>query len=338
MQDTYRRIVLASRPSGYPKLSNFRLEVKQIPIPVPGEVLVQAHYLSLDPYMRGRMDDRPSYVPPIAIGEVIVGSIVGKVIKSNSDAFLEGDIVEGRLGWQEYGLARADTVRKVSFSDIPISTALGILGMPGLTAFFGLLEIGKPMAGDTIVISAASGAVGAVVGQIAKLNGCRVIGIVGSDEKQAYITNELGFDMGLNHRSVADMATTLKEACPEGIDVYFDNVGGPITDAVLKNIGFRARIVICGQISQYNAENQPIAPSVLRPILINQARMEGFIVTSFQAKYEEGRARMARWIREGALKYLEDVTDGIEAAPEQFIELMRGHNFGKKLIRIMNSE
>lgn len=334
MQNVNRRVVLASRPKGYPELSNFRLEEVPIEDPGPGEALVRTHYLSLDPYMRGRMSDAPSYVPPLALGEVIVGGIVGEVVRSNSDAFAVGDVVEGRLGWQEYGMARADTVRKVPFPDISMSTALGVLGMPGMTAFFGLLEIGKPVAGDTVVVSAASGAVGALVGQIAKLSGCRVVGIAGSDKKVAYITDELGFDAGINHRAAEDIGAALDDACPDGIDVYFDNVGGPITDAVVQRLGFRARVAICGQISQYNLETPPPAPSVLRPLLIKQARMEGFIVMSFQAKFEEGRARMAQWIREGKLKYREDVTDGIENAPEQFIELMRGHNFGKKLIRM----
>ena len=334
MQNINRRVVLASRPKGYPQASDFRIEEEPIRDLDPGSALVRTHYLSLDPYMRMRLSDAPSYVPPIAIGEVIVGSIVGEVVRSNTDAFAVGDIVEGRLGWQEYGMARPDTVRKVPFPDIPLSTALGILGMPGMTAYFGLLEIGRPIPGDTVVVSAASGAVGAIVGQIAKLNGCRVVGIAGSDKKVAYVIDELGFDAGINHRSTEDMGAALDAACPDGIDVYFDNVGGPITDAVMARLGFRARVVICGQISQYNLETPPQAPSVLRPLLIKQARMEGFIVGSFQAKFEEGRTRIAQWIRDGKLKYREDITDGIENAPEQFMELMRGHNFGKKLIRM----
>ncbi len=338
MQNMNRRIVLASRPKGYPELSDFELVEAPIEDPGPGEALVQAHYLSLDPYMRGRMNDVRSYVPPLAIGEVITGGIVGEVVRTNTDAFAVGDIVEGRLGWREYGMARPDNVRKVPFPDIPESTALGILGMPGLTAYFSLLEIGRPIAGDTVVVSAASGAVGAVVGQIAKLGGCGVIGIAGSDEKVAYITDDLGFDEGINHRTTEDMGAALDDACPDRIDVYFDNVGGPITDAVIPRLALRARVVICGQISQYNLESPPMAPSVLRHLLINQARMEGFIVTSFQAKFEEGRARLAQWIRDGKLKYREDVTDGIENVPEQFIELMRGHNFGKKLIRLIPQE
>lgn len=338
MQDVHRRIVLKRRPKGYPELSDFELVETPIEDPGPGEALVRAHYLSLDPYMRGRMNDARSYVPPLAIGEVIVGGVVGEVVRTNTDAFAVGDVVEGRLGWQEYGLAQPDTVRKVPFPDIPESTALGILGMPGLTAYFSFLEIGKPIPGDTVVVSAASGAVGAVVGQIAKLNGCRVVGIAGSDEKIAYIRDELGFDEGINHRTAEDMGAALDDVCPDRIDVYFDNVGGPITDAVIPRLALRARVVICGQISQYNLEQPQTAPSVLRHLLINQARMEGFIVTSFQARFEEGRARLAQWVRDGKLKYKEDITDGIENAPEQFIELMRGHNFGKKLIRLYEPE
>ena len=338
MQDVHRRIVLKRRPKGYPELSDFELVETPIEDPGPGEALVRAHYLSLDPYMRGRMNDARSYVPPLAIGEVIVGGVVGEVVRTNTDAFAVGDVVEGRLGWQEYGLARPDTVRKVPFPDIPGSTALGILGMPGLTAYFSFLEIGKPIPGDTVVVSAASGAVGAVVGQIAKLNGCRVVGIAGSDEKIAYIRDELGFDEGINHRTAEDMGAALDDVCPDRIDVYFDNVGGPITDDVIPRLALRARVVICGQISQYNLEQPQTAPSVLRHLLINQARMEGFIVTSFQTRFEEGRARLAQWVRDGKLKYKEDITDGIENAPEQFIELMRGHNFGKKLIRLYEPE
>ena len=338
MQDVHRRIVLKRRPKGYPELSDFELVETPIEDPGPGEALVRAHYLSLDPYMRGRMNDARSYVPPLAIGEVIVGGVVGEVVRTNTDAFAVGDVVEGRLGWQEYGLAQPDTVRKVLFPDIPESTALGILGMPGLTAYFSFLEIGKPIPGDTVVVSAASGAVGAVVGQIAKLNGCRVVGIAGSDEKIAYIRDELGFDEGINHRTAEDMGAALDDVCPDRIDVYFDNVGGPITDAVIPRLALRARVVICGQTSQYNLEQPQTAPSVLRHLLINQARMEGFIVTSFQARFEEGRARLAQWVRDGKLKYKEDITDGIENAPEQFIELMRGHNFGKKLIRLYDPE
>ena len=338
MQDVHRRIVLKRRPKGYPELSDFELVETPIEDPGPGEALVRAHYLSLDPYMRGRMNDARSYVLPLAIGEVIVGGVVGEVVRTNTDAFAVGDVVEGRLGWQEYGLARPDTVRKVPFPDIPGSTALGILGMPGLTAYFSFLEIGKPIPEDTVVVSAASGAVGAVVGQIAKLNGCRVVGIAGSDEKIAYIRDELGFDEGINHRTAEDMGAALDDVCPDRIDVYFDNVGGPITDAVIPRLALRARVVICGQISQYNLEQPQTALSVLRHLLINQARMEGFIVTSFQARFEEGRARLAQWVRDGKLKYKEDITDGIENAPEQFIELMRGHNFGKKLIRLYEPE
>jgi NADPH-dependent curcumin reductase CurA len=289
-----RRVVLVNRPKGYPELSDFKLVEVPIKDPGPGEALVQARYLSLDPYMRGRMNDSRSYVPPLAIGEVIVGAIVGEVIRTNTDAFAVGDIVEGRLGWQEYAMARPDTVRKIPFPDIPETTALGILGMPGLTAYFSLLEIGRPIAGDTVVISAASGAVGAIVGQIAKLTGCHVIGIAGSDDKISYIKDELQFDAAINHRATEDIGAALDEACPDRVNIYFDNVGGPITDAVIPRLALRGRVVICGQISQYNLEEQTMAPSVLRHLLINQASMEGFIVTSFSAKFEEGRARLAQ--------------------------------------------
>lgn len=334
MEETNRRIVLASRPVGYPRESDFRLEEAPIPQPQEGEVLVKALWLSLDPYMRGRMRAARSYAPSVEIGQVIVGGVVGRVVQSRTPAFQVGDIVEGNLGWQEYACADPRILRKVDPSLAPISTALGVLGMPGMTAYFGFLEVGKPRPGDTVVVSAASGAVGQVVGQIARIMGCRVVGTAGSDAKVDYIVNELGYHVGINYKT-QDVGRALDEACPEGIDVYFDNVGGPITDAVMERLATGARIVICGQISQYNLEEPEVGPRNLWALIRSQARMEGFLVYQFAGRYDEARRRIARWIREGKIKYKEDVVEGLEQAPRAFIGLMRGENFGKLLVKVV---
>ncbi|MDP6351682.1 MAG: NADP-dependent oxidoreductase [Alphaproteobacteria bacterium] len=328
-----RQVTLAARPRGVPKESDF--EVIEAPVPEPrhGEVLVRTLWLSLDPYQRGRMNDTKSYASSVRIGQPMVAGGVGRVEKSLSDAFAEGDIVEGYLGWQDYARAPGTALRKVDPELAPIQTASGVLGMPGLTAYFGLLEIGRPRPGDTVVVSAASGAVGAVVGQIAKIMGCRVVGTAGSDAKVAYITDELGFDVGINYKT-EDIGAAIAAACPSGIDVYFDNVGGAVTDAVLANLADRARVAICGQISQYNLEGSELGPRNLRFLLVHQAKMEGFLVFQFASRYEQGRRRLAQWIRDGRLKYKEHVIEGLEAAPRAFIGLMNGENFGKLLIKV----
>jgi hypothetical protein len=297
-------------------------------------VLVRGVYLSLDPYMRGRMNDAPSYAPPVGLGEVMVGGVVGEVMRSEDPGFAPGDVVEGPLGWQEYGVAAAGALHKVDPGLAPISTAVGVLGMPGLTAYFGLTEICRPEAGNTVVVSAAAGAVGAVVGQIAKIKGCRAVGFAGSDAKVAYLTDELGFDAAINYKSAGDLDAALGEACPQGIDVYFDNVGGEVSDAVFRHLGLRARIAICGQISQYNLTEPDLGPRNLRFMLVNRARMEGFLVFDFAQRYGEGRSRLGGWIREGRLKYKEDVVEGLENAPAAFLRLFTGENFGKQLVKL----
>ena len=328
-----RRIVLAERPAAYPEPKHFRLEDVPIPQPDEGEALVETIWLSLDPYMRGRMREGPSYATPVQIGEVMTGGVVGRVVKSRTPELAVGDIVDGSLGWQEYAVARPGALRKVDPDLAPISTAVGVLGMPGMTAYFGFLDVCEPEVGDTVVVSAASGAVGQVVGQIGKIMGCRVVGTAGTDEKIDFIVNELGFDVGINYKT-EDVDSALATACPNGIDAYFDNVGGFVTDAVMQQMNVHARVAICGQISQYNLPEPELAPRSLGLLIQKQAKVEGFLVFNFAHRHEHARQRMAEWIRTGQLKYKEDVVDGLENAPEAFIGMMTGENFGKLLVRV----
>lgn len=334
MQDTNLRILLAKRPTGAPTAADFRIVAEAIPKPGPGEVLVQSLYLSLDPYMRGRMNDAKSYVPPIEIGAVMGGGVVGRVVRSDQPDFPTGTIVEGLLGWQQYAVAKPKMLRRVDPSLAPISTALGVLGMPGLTAYFGLLDLGKPIATDTVVISAASGAVGSLVGQIAKRLGCRTVGVVGSTEKARYIVDELGYDAAINYRTSDNLRRDIRVAAPDGVNVYFDNVGGPVTDAVFENLAQRARIVICGQISQYNSTKQEMGPRNLSRILVTRSRIEGFIVFDYAERYPQGLKDLAMWLASGEIKYKEDIVQGLENAPAAFIGLLEGKNFGKLLVQI----
>jgi len=331
---TYRRVVLVRRPPGEPAESDFRVEEVAMPEPKHGEVLVRVAYLSLDPYQRGRMRDAASYAAPVGLGEVMTGGIVGEVVKSNNPRFAAGDIVEDRLGWQEYAIGGAASMRKVDRSLAPISTANGVLGMPGMTAYFGLLEVGQPKPGETIVVSAASGAVGQVVGQIGKIMGCRVVGIAGGAKKCAFVKDELGFDACVDYKAGNDLDAALRAVCPNSIDVYFDNVGGEVSDAVLRNLNFFARVALCGSISQYNATTPPMGPRLLGTFVGKRVRAQGFIVTDFATKYEPAMRQMGEWIRSGKLKYREDVVQGIEKAPRAFIGLLRGENFGKLLVKM----
>lgn len=332
-QESNRKIIMKSRPTGYPQESDFELVEEPIPQPREGEVLIRTFWLSLDPYMRGRMRDVQSYAPSVAIGDVIVGGAVGRVVESRTPGFAVGDIVEGPLGWREYAVSDGRNLRRVDPELGPLSTALGILGMTGMTAYFGFLSVCEPRPGDTVVVSAAAGAVGQIVGQIARLMGSRVVGTAGSPEKVDFIVNELGFDVGINYKS-ENIAEALASACPLGIDVYFDNVGGPVSDAVMENLADFARIAVCGQISQYNTEEPVMGPRNIRLLTTHQARMEGFLVSQFANRHEEGRQRLAGWIREGKVKYKEDVVEGLERAPRAFIGMMRGENFGKLLIKV----
>jgi hypothetical protein len=291
-------------------------------------------YVSVDPYMRGRMNDVKSYAPPVQIGEVMGGGAVGRVVDSKNPQFAAGDFVEGLFGWQQYAVSNGKGVRKLDPALAPVSTALGILGMPGLTAYFGMLEIGKPRAGETVVVSGAAGAVGSIAGQIAKIKGCRVVGIAGSDEKIAWLRDDLGFDAAFNYKTTKDYAAKLHELCPNGIDVYFDNVGGAITDAVFRLIRVGARIVVCGQIAQYCAEKPETGPRLLAHLVVKQARAEGFLVFQFASRYAEALKQLAAWLKQGKLKYREQFVDGIENAPRAFIGMLQGENTGKQLVRV----
>jgi NADPH:quinone reductase len=334
MSTVNRQITLASRPAGMPTESDFRLVESPVPKAGAGEALIRSLYLSVDPYMRGLISGRSAYAKPVHPGEVMVGGVAGRVIESNDPRLSAGDIVEGMLGWQEYAVAPAKSLRKIDPDSAPVSTSLGVLGMPGLTAYFGLLDICHPQPGETVVVSAAAGAVGSLVGQIARIKRCRAVGIAGGDEKIRYITGELGFNGGFNYRTETDYAGKLRELCPNGIDIYFDNVGGPITDAVLAQINTRARIAVCGQISQYNAEKPEMGPRWLGQLVVKQAKAEGFLVFQFADRYEEALRQLSAWLREKRIRYREDIVEGLENAPRAFIGLMEGRNIGKRLVKL----
>jgi NADPH:quinone reductase len=329
-----KQITLAARPSGMPKPSDFKLVESPVADPGPGEFLVRTLYVSVDPYMRGRMNDVKSYAPPAQIGEVMGAGAVGTIVASQNPKFQAGDVVEGFFGWQQYAISNGAGVRKIDPTLAPVSTALGVLGMPGLTAYFGLLDIGKPRAGETVVVSGAAGAVGSLVGQIAKIKGCRVVGIAGSDEKVAWLRDELGFDAAFNYKTTTNYTAKLAELCPKGIDVYFDNVGGTITDGVFPLINVGARVAVCGQIAQYNAEKIETGPRLLWHLIVKQARAEGFLVFQFASRYAEGLTEMAGWLKAGKLKYREQFVDGIENTPSAFIGMLQGENTGKQLVRV----
>jgi NADPH-dependent curcumin reductase len=337
MTTTGRRIVLASRPVGEPKPSDFRIEEFSVPQPGAGEVLLRTQWLSLDPYMRGRMSDAPSYAKPVGVGDVMEGGTVAEVVASNNDRFKPGDVVLGHFGWQSHAVSNGKGLRKLDPALVPVSTALGVLGMPGMTAYTGLLEIGKPQAGETVVVAAASGAVGSVVGQIAKIKGARAVGIAGGPEKCKYVKETLGFDECIDHRA-PDFAAKLKAVCPNGVDVYFENVGGAVFDAVFPLFNNFARIPVCGIIAQYNATELPSGPDrvplLMRAILSKRLTFRGFIVTDFAALHGDFLRDVSAWVKEGRIKYREDVVDGLENAPDAMIGLLRGKNFGKLLVRV----
>ncbi len=331
-----KQIILASRPTGMPAMDNFATVDAEVPQPKDGEVLVRTRYLSVDPYMRGRMNDGKSYVAPFAVNEVINGGVVGEVIESRSADFKPGDIVTGQLGWQLYSVARAKELRKVDPNLAPVTTALGVLGMPGLTAYFGLVDIGKPREGETVVVSGAAGAVGMTVCQVAKIKGCRVIGIAGSDEKNEYLERELWVDRTINYKTAVDMKQALKDACPNGVDIYFDNVGGAVSDAVLPFINQAARVVICGQISLYNLDRPDVGPRPQPYLLVKSALMQGFIITDYASRFAEGVKQLGQWVQEGKMKYAENIVDGFENTPNAFLGLFSGENLGKQLVRVEN--
>jgi NADPH:quinone reductase len=302
--------------------------------PKDGEVLVKTHFISVDPYMRGRMNDRKSYAPPFQLNEVLNGGVVGEVVESKSNILKQGEVVMGNLGWQDYSVAGEKEVRRLDPALAPVSTALGVLGMPGLTAYFGLVDIGRPHANETVVVSGAGGAVGTIVGQIAGMHDCRVVGITGSDKKAKYLIDELGFEAAINYRTSPDLKLALKEACPAGVDVYFDNVGGEISDAVLSLINNGARIPVCGQISLYNESIVPMGPRIQPILLTHSALMKGFLVRDYADRFVEGTRELARLLREKKLRYAEDIIEGLENTPKAFIGLFTGNNLGKQLVRV----
>jgi hypothetical protein len=332
-----RKFVLAARPVGMPEESDLRMVETAVPALRDGEVLLRALFLSVDPYMRGRMNAAKSYAPPVEIGEMMVGGGVARVIESKNPDYKVDDIVNLQMGWQEYAVSDGKDLRTIDPSIAPVSTALGVLGMPGLTAYFGLLEVCGVNPGDTVVVSAAAGAVGSVVGQIAKIKGCRAVGIAGGAEKTRYVVEECGFDAALDYKARTDYGAAIKELCPDGVDVYFDNVGGPITDAVLANLKMRARIAICGQISQSNDPQPSTGPRMWRNILIARARVQGFLIFDYAARFGPALAELGEWVRTGQLKYREDIVEGFENMPRALIGLFRGENIGKRLVKIEDS-
>ena len=327
-----RQIVLQSRPVGMPTTANFAMVETPVPEPDDHEVLTRTLWLSLDPYMRGRMSDRKSYAPSVRLGGVMVARTVSRVIVSHDPGFIPGDIVLAPGGWQDYATLPAASLRKLDPEVAPVSTALGVLGMPGMTAYVGLLDIGRPLADDTVVVSAASGAVGSVAGQIARLQGCRVVGIAGGAAKCRYVVDELSFDACADHRAPG-LGEALARVCPTGVDVYFENVGGAVQQAVWPLLNDFARVAVCGLIAQYNDAEPTPGPS-LASVLTKRLAVRGFIVSDHGDRWAEFFRDMSAWVREGRIKYREDVVDGLERAPEAFIGLLQGRNFGKLLVRV----
>jgi NADPH-dependent curcumin reductase len=332
-----RQILLAARPEGAPGPQHFKLAETPVPQPGDGEVLLKTLWLSLDPYMRGRMSAARSYAKPVEVGEVMEGGTVSRVEASRNKDFAVGDVVLSRAGWQEYAMSDGSGLRKLDPKRAPLSTALGVLGMPGMTAYTGLTIIGQPKAGETVVVAAASGPVGATVGQIAKVKGCRAVGIAGGPDKCRYLVEELGFDAAVDHRA-PDLPEKLRAACPRGIDVYFENVGGAVWQAVFPLLNDFARVPVCGLIAHYNDVAPPagpdMTPMLMRAVLTKRLTIRGFIVRDFIAHAAEFERDVSQWVREGKIKYREDVVEGIEKAPQAFIGLLQGKNFGKLLVRV----
>ncbi|SHI24103.1 NADP-dependent oxidoreductase [Pollutimonas bauzanensis] len=333
---TNRRIVLASRPQGAPTAANFRLEEAPVPQPEDGEVLLRTVYLSLDPYMRGRMSDAPSYAAPVEVDAVMGAGTVSRVVASRNADYAVGEWVLAYSGWQDYAVSDGAGLMRLGAEPQHPSHALGILGMPGFTAYIGLLDIGRPQAGETLVVAACTGPVGATAGQIGKLKGCRVVGVAGGPEKCRHALDVLGFDACIDHKA-PDFAQQLARACPDGIDIYYENVGGKVFDAVLPLLNTSARIPVCGLISYYNATSLPPGPDrlalLMRTVLTKRLKIQGFIITDDYSRYDEFAGDMKSWLAAGQMKYREDMVDGLENAPQAFIGLLQGKNFGKLVIR-----
>lgn len=334
MNQLNTQVRLAARPQGWPGPEHFQIVRTPLPEPGEGEALVEVLYVSVDPYLRGRMRERKSYIAPIPLGGVMEAGAVARVVRSRSAELREGDIIEGMFGWQEYAVTGKKGTRRIDPALAPVSTALGVLGMPGLTAYFGMTEILQARAGQSVLVSGAAGAVGSVAGQIGKLLGCRVAGIAGGAKKVKWLVEELGFDAAYDYKTEADHRGRIAEVCPGGVDGYFDNVGGEISDGALLNLNERGRVAVCGQISQYNLEKPEMGPRLTFQLILKRARMEGFLVFDFREKYAEALERMAGWVKEGKLKWAETVVEGVEHAPEAFVGMMRGENVGKMVVKV----
>jgi len=328
------QIMLVSPPVGLPKESDFRMIEGPIPRAGAGEALVRALYLSVDPYLRQRLNGRAVFARGVQPGDVIVGGVVGQVIESNDPRVAKDDIVEGMLGWQEYAVAPAKSLRKLDPGAAPITTALYVLGLPGLTAYFGLLDICRPQPGESVVVSGAAGAVGSIVGQIAKIKRCRAIGLVGSNDKVRFLTRDLGFDGAVNYRDEGDYGARLRELCPNGIDVYFDNIGGQVTDEAMRLLNTKARVVVCDQLAQYNRDESEVGPRWLGQLVMKQAKVEGFVVQQFSERFEEALRQLSAWLRERKIKHFEDIVEGLENAPKALISMLEGQFIGKQLVRV----
>lgn len=329
-----KTIILKSRPQGTPQLSDFKSIDEKMPEVMQGEVLLKTLFVSVDPYLRGRMSDAESYVPPFVLDKPVSSGIVAEVMESKNENFKKGDFVSNLLEWKEYQISTGEGLQKLDPSIQPLSVYLGIVGMTGMTAYMGLTKIGKPKAGETIVVSGAAGAVGSVVGQIGKIMGCRVIGIAGSDDKVEMLKSKFGFDEAINYNSTKDMNKAIAEAAPNGVDIYFDNVGGAISDAVHRNINQFARVIICGAISLYNATELPMGPRVEGLLIKKSALMQGFIVSDFSDKFVEGAQQLGQWLQEGKLTYEETVVEGFDSIPQSFIDLFTGKNTGKMIVKV----
>lgn len=345
MTDQMQHITLASRPTGAPTRDNFALETCDLPTPGDGEVLVRVHYMSLDPYMRGRMDDGKSYAAPVPLGGTMEGGGVGEVLASNADGFAPGDFVFGMLGWATHAIQPGNMLRKIDPDLVPITTALGVLGMPGFTGWHGLMEYGRPKAGETLVVAAATGPVGSMVGQLAKSLGLRTVGIAGGADKCALATETFGFDACIDHRAYDDarsLRAAIKNAAPDGIDIYFENVGGKVLEAIMPLMNPFGRIPVCGMISWYNAgglgagaDTPMSAPALWRPILVNFLNVQGFIISNHWDRYPTFLAEVAPKVINGDIKLLEDIAEGLENAPEAFIGLLQGRNVGKQIVKVI---
>jgi NADPH-dependent curcumin reductase CurA len=329
-----KTIVLKHRPKGIPKATDFEIIEEEQPLPNNGEVLLKTRYISVDPYLRGRMRDEKSYIEPFQLEKPVASAIVAEVAESKHDDFKKGDFLTGMLEWKEFQTSKAKELRKVDPQQVPLSACLGVLGMTGLTAFFGLNRIGAPKKGETLLVSGAAGAVGSIVGQIGKIKGMKVIGIAGTDEKVAMLKDKFGFDTAMNYNKVSDMTNAIKEHAPDGVDVYYDNVGGSTLDAAMKNMNRFGRVVNCGAISLYNETELPTGPRLETTLVKKSIKMQGFIVNNYEKDFSEGIQQLSRWLREGKLLHEETIMEGFDKTPQAFIDLFNGKNKGKMVVKV----